>query len=255
MLDRILNTLARSRLARLHPTRYLSLYAIVAFALAVASAWLFAAIADAVPEMGMVDRIDAAVVSWLQIHGTEWGESVFVGVSWLGSEVLVLLFAILLAWSVRRRDWERAGLVAATFVGAWLLDLTLKALIHRARPAVATEFVTGSWSFPSGHALESFVDYGLIAYLAAAKHPARRRWVIAAAVGLVGLIGFSRLYLGVHYPSDVLGGYLAGLVWLVACITGFEFADWRRRVWPPVNSAPSEDRAPTTSPGLNVPGR
>jgi membrane-associated phospholipid phosphatase len=84
--------------------------------------------------------------------------------------------------------------------------------------------VETSYSFPSGHAMESFVAYGMLAYLAVLW---LRTWearvaVICGAALLVVLIGFSRMYLGVHYFSDVIAGYAAGGVWLSALITGAE---------------------------------
>ena len=86
------------------------------------------------------------------------------------------------------------------------------------------------WSFPSGHAMGSLVAYGMLAYLLLREtHLGRhqRMLVIISAALLVLLIGLSRLYLGVHYFSDVIGGYAAGVVWLAACISGLEIV--RRR--------------------------
>jgi membrane-associated phospholipid phosphatase len=230
-LERVASKPSNSRFARLHPTAYLSIHAITAFAVAIACAWLFAAIAEAVPERGMVARLDTAVADWLQVHGSERGELVFLGISWLGSEVVAVIFVVVAAVLARRREWRRLVLLSTACGGAWLLDYALKLVFNRARPPFATEFVNpGSLSFPSGHALESLVAYGLIAHFLGAKYPARRRIVNVAAFVLIALIGFSRLYLGVHYLSDVLAGFLAGFVWLVACITGYEFAEWRKRL-------------------------
>ena len=84
--------------------------------------------------------------------------------------------------------------------------------------------VETSYSFPSGHAMESFVAYGMLAYLAvlALKTWEARVAAVCGAALLVVLIGFSRMYLGVHYFSDVIAGYAAGGVWLSALITGAE---------------------------------
>jgi undecaprenyl-diphosphatase len=221
---------AGSRFARLHPTAYVSLSAVIGFAIALLCAWLFVAIADAVPEKGALDRVDAAVTGWFQIHHTARGTSIFLGVSWLGVQAVALLFCVAVGWLIARRDVKRIALLCVAVGGAWLLDWSLKAVFHRPRPEFAFEFVNpASWSFPSGHALESLVAYGLLAHLVSTRYPAHRIAIDVAAAVLIVLIGFSRLYLGVHYLSDVVAGYAAGFVWLTACITGFEFAGWRRR--------------------------
>ncbi|HKO15135.1 MAG TPA: phosphatase PAP2 family protein [Gemmatimonadaceae bacterium] len=99
---------------------------------------------------------------------------------------------------------------------------------QRPRPPGAARFLHGaSFSFPSGHALGSVIGFGMLAYLLAGFwSPARRhRFLVAATADLLVLaIGLSRLYLVVHYLSDVIAGYAAGLVWLAACITGVEIA-------------------------------
>ena len=197
--------------------------------LAAACAWAFVAIADAMAEAGRLSRTDLTTAAWLQRHGTEKGESIFVGVSWLGSEILVPLFAVPAVILLRRREWQRLALLSIASVGVWPLNMLLKIAFHRTRPSFATEFVTdGSFSFPSGHAMESIVIYGVLAFLAVERHPSRRTVVRLAWLGLAALIGFSRLYLGVHYISDVLAGFAAGFVWLFTCITGYRFAQRRR---------------------------
>ncbi len=99
----------------------------------------------------------------------------------------------------------------------------VKHLVARPRPTFALIHVTG-FSFPSGHATISIIGYGLLAYfqvLTLSDWSSRVRTVCGAAV-LVLLIGFSRMYLEVHFLSDILAGYAAGLVWLSSCITAME---------------------------------
>jgi undecaprenyl-diphosphatase len=100
-------------------------------------------------------------------------------------------------------------------------------MFHRTRPTWDVPLLTArGWSFPSGHAMGSLVAYGMLAYLLVRDPKGRppRMAIVAGAVTLVLLIGLSRMYLGVHYFSDVVGGYAAGMVWLAACITGLEVA-------------------------------
>ena len=130
-----------------------------------------------------------------------------------------LLLQVLLAAAY---FWIRGQRLQAVFIalsisGAILLTSVLKIAFHRARPEPFFGLATPrSYSFPSGHALESFCVYAMLAHLLApnARTFGRRVaiWTLASLVFL--LIGFSRIYLGVHYPTDVIAGYAAGAVWI-----------------------------------------
>ncbi|MGH9886563.1 MAG: phosphatase PAP2 family protein [bacterium] len=216
------STLVRSRSKAL-----LSVYAVIGFGLAIGCAWLFTLLADEVPEQGWMAHLDAAVMSWLELHSTEGGESIFVAVSLLGEQ---LLWPVLVAAGIvlaRRRDWRRFALFAVASGGGALLNVALKLSFQRARPMFATEFSLRSWSFPSGHAMVSLICYGLLAWWLASEHPSQKHWIYGAAALLVVAIGFARVYLGVHYVSDVFAGYCAGFVWLTVCITGYRVASNR----------------------------
>jgi membrane protein DedA with SNARE-associated domain/membrane-associated phospholipid phosphatase len=135
----------------------------------------------------------------------------------------------------------RAALtLAAAFGGAWALSGLMKSLVARPRPPVAVRLVaTSSWSFPSGHATQAIAFYGCAAALTAAT---TNRWstkatVWAGAVLVIVAIGFSRLYLGVHWVTDVLGGYALGAVWLgLLLIVIRAFSELRSRSGPPTGS-------------------
>ncbi len=123
------------------------------------------------------------------------------------------------------RGWPRGGvLVLVTLVGAGVLDRVLKAAFDRVRPTPFFEDypLPGSPSFPSGHALFATCVFGGLAVIATSR--LRRRttrfavWVVATL--MIALIGISRVYLGVHYPTDVLAGYLVGGVWVAAVAAG-----------------------------------
>jgi len=218
----------RSRFAFLHPRVYLGLHGVVGLSLAAACTWLFFAIADEVPEKGAMIRVDNAVATWLQVHGTETGETIFVGVSYLGAQVLIAVLLAVAIVLILRRDWRHVAVLAITCGGGALLNGILKLVFHRARPTYAVEFHASSWSFPSGHAMDSLIVYGLFAYWLGARTPGHRRLVYAGAAVLIGAIGYARLYLGVHFLSDVVAGYGAGFVWLSVCVTGYQFAERRR---------------------------
>lgn len=122
---------------------------------------------------------------------------------------LGVAFSAALWWQGRKRE---SGILAVAVLGAVTLTNLLKLLVHRARPEAFFETpLPGTYSFPSGHAL-----FSSCILLAMAAVLTSNRWVRVFAACLVLTIGFSRIYLGVHYPTDVLGGYIAGLAWLAA---------------------------------------
>lgn len=128
--------------------------------------------------------------------------------------VLTAVTAVVLFWRRRRRA---AALVAVTMTGAAMLSGGTKALVRRPRPVVAVvvDRAPGK-SFPSGHALTSFVAVGRLVLLLWPACSARQRvLLLGAATLLVTGIGFSRLVLGVHFLTDVLGGWLIGSLWLI----------------------------------------
>jgi undecaprenyl-diphosphatase len=129
------------------------------------------------------------------------------------------------------RGWRRgAMLLGVAMAGAGVLEGTLKLAFHRARPAAFFDYpLPRSYSFPSGHALFAFCFFATVAALAAprVKPPALRVLLWTAAIVIVLLIGVSRIYLGVHYPSDVAAGYSAGLLWVAVVSTGDRVAHHR----------------------------
>jgi membrane-associated phospholipid phosphatase len=198
---------------------YIVLRTIAAFALAIVCAWGFTWIADEFPERGAMAHRDATLARWLQSHGTERGEGILAAASVLGFQVLYAVLALAMLFFLLRRDWFRLVASILTISGGVLIKLALKATFRRSRPVFASDFSdTTSWSFPSGHAMDSLIVDGLLAYWLAARFPRHRRIIGLATITLVLLIGFSRVYLGMHYLSDVLAGYCAGTVWLLACI-------------------------------------
>lgn len=220
----------RARLARYaqrHPRRYLLLHAVVALAVVLALVAAFAAIADAVPENGRMVWFDHALTAFIQAHDTEWGETIFLWISYLGPPIVDVAIVIGAGWYAKRRDWLRVGTVLASGAGGIILCHILKAIFHRGRPEVATEFISRtSWSFPSGHAMETVTTYGILLVLATERIPsdARRRLLRWSTIIVIALVGFSRIYLGVHYLSDVVAGWLAGGAWLIASISGYHVA-------------------------------
>jgi undecaprenyl-diphosphatase len=139
--------------------------------------------------------------------------------SFLGSVAAVTTMCLgAICVSLYFRRTRTAALLAITMLGAAALDVALKHAFHRPRPVAFFGATPSSYSFPSGHALGSLCFYGILAAILAARArgPGAKFCVWMAAVVLVGMIGFSRIYLGVHYPSDVIAGYCAAIVWVGA---------------------------------------
>lgn len=182
----------------------------------------FMVVAYRFPQMVAFDR---QVAGYVQSFASNSLTRVMLFLTTLGSAaaeiVLVVIVISYLFWHLHH-VWEPVMLVIC-LSGAWLLNEVLKAFYQRARPDVLRLAQAGGYSFPSGHTMISLAFYGMLAYLVWFELRRRgdsRAWLPAVAlVVLPLLVGLSRIYLGVHYPSDVLGGYAAGGAWLAACIT------------------------------------
>ena len=140
------------------------------------------------------------------------------GISFFGSTLFLSVMTVVVIFCFVVRHWRReAVLFAITMVGAALLDVTLKDTFHRSRPVPFFNIVApSSYSFPSGHALASFCFYGALAAILTArlKNTRSRTAIWGSAAIVVLLIGLSRIYLGVHYTTDVLAGFVAALIWI-----------------------------------------
>jgi undecaprenyl-diphosphatase len=169
----------------------------------------------------------------------------------LGSGTVTGLFAIGLTGYLLVIGRPRAALfVVVAVLGAWCLNAGLKELFARERPSVVTHLMSASEaSFPSGHTMISSTFYPTLAELVALLVPHRRGrfYGMGVAIALASLIGVSRMYLGVHYPSDVVAGLCAGLSWALICGLCARWLQRRRLVEP--NAAPS-DQAPRGPAGL-----
>jgi membrane protein DedA with SNARE-associated domain/membrane-associated phospholipid phosphatase len=235
--------LARFIAARFVRGEYLGLHLTIGFLLSLAALWLFASVTEDVIHHDPLTKFDLTLATLLRAHATPVGDKIASIVSAVGSPVAMAIVgaggALLL---LVRRKWVVVAAWVAAFGGAGLLTIILKNLIRRPRPPAAADFLNGTtFSFPSGHALGSLVGYGMLAYVIGASlnetQEGRLRLVIATAV-LVIAIGISRLYLGVHYFSDVVAGYAVGILWLSVCISGLQVAQRRRLTTSSAGSAP-----------------
>ena len=206
----------------------------VGLLLSIVALLIFADIVDDVRERDDLARFDVAILDIIHRHATNSGIEIAKAVTFSGSVAWIVILGLVVA-AILYRKAQRLMLAGwtAALAGAGVLDVILKWTFHRPRPQWVNPLVVyphWNWSFPSGHATGSVVTYGMLAYLISVVwlHSFRTRAVvISLSVVLILAIGFSRLYLGVHYPTDVTGGLAAGCVWLTTCITGLEVA--RRR--------------------------
>jgi undecaprenyl-diphosphatase len=131
-------------------------------------------------------------------------------------------------WLVWRRLPRLAAFLAVTALGSSLLNRLVKTLVDRARPHLVDPVAAAAGkSFPSGHAQSATVGCGILVLIfLPVVAPRARAWLPVAAAVIVGLIGFSRIALGVHYLSDVVGGVVIGVAWLLAMTAAF--SAWRR---------------------------
>jgi undecaprenyl-diphosphatase len=188
--------------------------------------WAFAEVADEVVE-GESRRFDRAVLLWIDAHFPEWLDGPMRLVTALGYYWFVLPLLAVTVLVFYLKGWRlSAVLLFVSTVGSFLLTTFLKGVFERSRPELFDSGYTASfYSFPSGHATIAVGFYGTLTLILAYRLHGYARWLVAACgVSLVLLIGFSRLYLGVHYPTDVLAGFLAAPLWLV--FVGTVYAAW-----------------------------
>lgn len=214
---------------RLDPKAALGLQLTVGLVVGALGIWAFGALLDAVLDNQVLVRFDVAADAWIHAHVTPGGLNIFNWISRIGSPVSMTGIAVIgavMLW----REGRRIMLVAwiAAFAGGGILEYVLKLIVHRHRPTYGAAYVSAhSFSFPSGHAMMSMVGMAMLLYVLGLYWHPRRIWrvlSILGAIAVVVLVGVSRIYLGVHYPSDVLGGWAGGAAWVAVCVSAAAYA-------------------------------
>ena len=217
---------------RLSPHGYAGLHLTVGVLVVLICGWCFGEIAEDVSHGDPIVQVDRQVAVWFHQHASPTVTQVARTISFFGSVGWLTAVSIGLAlFLVSRRDRLNASLVALVMLGGSTLNLVLKHFFHRERPVLENPLVTlSSYGFPSGHTMGATLLYGLLALLAwkNVRNRAARLACVAGACLWILLIGLTRIYLGAHYLTDVLGALAAGLLWLVVCWTAFETLRWRR---------------------------
>jgi undecaprenyl-diphosphatase len=217
--------------ASTQPARFMTaalVMGLVAAALAFALfAWLGRGIV-----LGVTWPLDTAIRDGIHSMASTWLTRVMIAASLYGGPTSLVTLGVIVAAIFLWRGWHRGVLlVVLTMAGAALLDTMLKLMFGRARPAAFFDYpLPQSLSFPSGHAFFSASFLGGFAVLISGRlrNPLLRLLVWVVTIALILLIGFSRIYLGVHYPSDVLAGYAVAVVWVTAIAVGDRVASHRR---------------------------
>lgn len=215
--------------------------------------WGFAELADAIDERG-TQRFDEWVLKSLRdsanpmdLIGPPWVEQALRDITALGGQTVLTLVTVIVCVYLSlagRRDLSL--FTAAAVIGGTVVMFALKDVFHRPRPELVPHILVtvSSHSFPSGHAMGSAIVYlTLGTMLAEAAETWRlKAYVLTVAVVLMLLVGSTRVFLGVHYPTDVLAGWAAGFVWAFGCRTIVRlFRFW----WHYRRAAPSKTESPS----------
>lgn len=169
-----------------------------------------------------INQFDSVITSLVQGREAPALTNIMRFFTFIGGGIPVVVLTIIVLFFLYQVLHHRRELIlfASVVVGSALLNETLKVIFHRARPTLHRIVNANGFSFPSGHSMAAFSLYGILAYLLW-RHistPVGRGLLIIISITMITAIGVSRIYLGVHYPSDVLGGFLASGSWLTVSI-------------------------------------
>jgi undecaprenyl-diphosphatase len=198
---------------------------VAGFAAAVGALLFFGWLAGAVLR-GQTLEMDGAIRNAVHTWASPRLTQAMLGVTELGAPSVLVPLGLLVAWRLYVTGRRRAAAIfAVAAVGAESLDIVLKVVFRRARPEAFFGYAQPlGYSFPSGHSIVSCCFYGVTAAILTVRMRSLAAriatWTVAAL--LVAAIGFSRVYLGVHYPTDVLAGYVAGIIWVAAVRLAYE---------------------------------
>ena len=197
-----------------------------------AAAWMFGAIAEDVVTGDRITLVDARITQWLHEHASAGLTRWMLLATDLHSTIAVSCYSAVVAICfVHARQWRRLVTLAVCMAGGLALNVAMKLAFHRARPVFDQPLLTlSSYSFPSGHVVGSTIMYGLaVAWVfTRTRRLAWRALAIGTAALAIALVAFTRLYLGVHYLTDVGAAFLEGVAWLALC--GVALSEYWRRV-------------------------
>lgn len=221
----------------LSPPARLGLHLAVGAAVLVGAASLFGAIAEDVVTGDRITILDVQLAQWLRAHAQPTLTAWMLVITNLHSTIAVSCYAALAAlWFAHRREWRRVVTLALCIGGGLALNVAMKLAFHRARPVLADPLLTlSSYSFPSGHVVGSTILYGLLVVWVFAVTPRAglRLGALCVALLAIALVAFTRLYLGVHFLSDVGAAFVEGVAWLALSLSGLAELWQRTSLFPP----------------------
>lgn len=208
---------------RMHPEGALGLSLTASLALIAVAGWGFGVVVQDVVAGESFNPLDRPVLAFFIAHREPWLTTVAYLVTSLGSSAVLVpllgLVGVVCRW--RAKTWRPGALLAGGYGGAVILYGLVKVVVRRPRPSVDLLRHFSGFSFPSGHATQAMVAWGLLAALASRAAASWSQKVAIWASGLLVtfVVGVSRVYLGAHWPSDVIGGWILGALWLSALLT------------------------------------
>jgi undecaprenyl-diphosphatase len=218
--------------ARLSPTGYFGLHLTLGALILIGAGWLFGGIAEDVVSGDPLTVVDAHVAAWFHAHAVPTLTHSMLLITHLhglwGITILSLVMASFLTWN---REWDWLLALVLVVPGGILLNVLTKYAFGRARPSFADPILTLTTdSFPSGHVAGSTLFYGLLAAFIVTRVEAWRWRVLVALLAflIVAMVALSRVYLGVHYLSDVLAALAESIAWLTLCLTAIHTLRSRR---------------------------
>lgn len=220
--------------ARLSPQGYMGLHLTVGMFAIILACWCFNEVAEGVAGDGILPALDHAATMLMQQVESPAVTVAAKTISLAGSVAFLTFASVCAAIVFLRKGWSDAVLgLALTMIGGGLLNTVLKHFFARERPVFEKPLVTlSTFAFPSGHTMGATLFYMFLAAVIAYAMKSRRIRLLAfsCAMLIVALIGATRIYLGAHFFTDVLGAIAAGLAWLAFCWTAVEtLRKWRKR--------------------------
>lgn len=211
--------------------RELSLRLLIAFVLCIGFGIAFGYIASAIGNESIAS-FDTAVIAFVQGLETPWLTSIMKVFTWIGSGYVVASIAligfIVLYFVLHYR--QQAFLLIVVIAGSVIFNSVLKNYFKRERPEIHRILDANGFSFPSGHSMMAFALYAILAYIAwrNVRTMTSRVVLLLFTAFMIIIIGASRIYLGVHYPSDIVGGFAVSALWVTIAITVYAYFQHKR---------------------------
>ena len=217
---RLVNATGPVRARAAHLVNVVGLELLAGLVVLTGSAWIFGWMVEDLAEGDT--KVDDRLAAWLHGQATPGWTTFFENVTRLGNVSTLLVVVLLAAAVLWRKGWiTELQLLVLAGVGAEIITVGLKLGFRRDRPFFSDPLASETtYSFPSGHASVSLAVYGTLGFVAARHLGSRRSRIVAlaCAAALILLIGFSRLYLGVHFLTDVIAGFSIGIAWVALCV-------------------------------------